>query len=308
MPRRLNWAQDGQDWPHRGHSEFVLADGLRWHVQRFECCAASVTTPPWLVLIHGTGASTHSWRDLIPLLWAHYSVLAMDLPGHAFTDMPSQSSSSPQLSLPGMAHALAALLSQLAVLPSVVVGHSAGAALAVEMAATGAAVPRRIFSLNGALLPLPGLVGPLFSPVAKLMAATPWVPKLFSWHAGDARVLNKLINATGSRLDPQGLALYGKLVGNPGHAAGALAMMANWDLPHAARQLARLPIPLHLVVGLEDRTISPREAHRVWAMLPDASRRPIQEVPGLGHLAHEERPDLLAALLLDGLDTERHMP
>lgn len=308
MATRLNWSQDGHDWPHREHSAFVVADGLRWHVQRFESRASNATTPPWMVLIHGTGASTHSWRDLIPLLTSHYSVLAMDLPGHAFTDMPSRGSRSPQFSLPGMAQALAALLKEVAVQPRVVVGHSAGAALAVEMAASEAVVPQHLVSLNGALLPLPGLAGAVFSPVAKLMAATPWVPRLFSRQASDPRVLDKLIESTGSRMDAQGLTLYGRLVRNPGHAAGALAMMANWDLPHAARQVSRLPIPLRLIVGLQDRTITPREAHRVWAMLPADARHAIHELPGLGHLAHEERPDLVAAVLLEGLGTEGPTP
>jgi magnesium chelatase accessory protein len=103
--------------------------------------------------------------------------------------------------------------------------------------------------------------------------------------------------ATGSRLDATGTALYGQLVSNPGHAAGALGMMANWDLDTLERELPRLATPLAQIVGTNDRTISPSQAQRVLARLQPATRLPVIALQGLGHLAHEERPDLVAPLV-----------
>jgi magnesium chelatase accessory protein len=283
-------------WPHRDASRFVDAAGLRWHVQVFGDVDAA---RPALLLLHGTGSSTHSWRGLPPLLASRYTVIAPDLPGHGFTAMPQGGTMSPQLSLPGMARAVSGLLDALDIQPAVVVGHSAGAAIAVRMCLDAMLAPQQVVSLNGALLPLGGLAGQVFSPVARLMAATSVVPRLFSWRASDPAVLHRLIAGTGSTLDPQGMALYGQLVRSPGHAAGALGMMANWDLPALSHQLPRLMTPLHLVVGENDRTVSPRQAHRVRAMLPAAAQLPVTTLQGLGHLAHEERPDLVARLLLD---------
>ncbi|MFN5717015.1 MAG: alpha/beta fold hydrolase, partial [Bradyrhizobium sp.] len=74
----LVWSRDGTDWPNRNASVFVEAAGIRWHVQR-------MGEGPSLLLIHGTGAATHSWRDMLPLLARHFSVVAPDLPGHGFT-------------------------------------------------------------------------------------------------------------------------------------------------------------------------------------------------------------------------------
>jgi magnesium chelatase accessory protein len=293
---RLVWERDGMTWPHRDASRFVDAAGLRWHVQVFGDVDAA---RPALLLLHGTGSSTHSWRGLPPLLASRYTVIAPDLPGHGFTAMPQGGTMSPQLSLPGMARAVSGLLDALDIQPAVVVGHSAGAAIAVRMCLDAMLAPQQVVSLNGALLPLGGLAGQVFSPVARLMAATSVVPRLFSWRASDPAVLHRLIAGTGSTLDPQGMALYGQLVRSPGHAAGALGMMANWDLPALSHQLPRLMTPLHLVVGENDRTVSPRQAHRVRAMLPAAAQLPVTTLQGLGHLAHEERPDLVARLLLD---------
>ena len=292
MSDRLIWERDGLDWPHREASRFVQAGGLRWHVQRFGSHAGDV---PVAVLIHGTGASTHSWRDLAPLLSPHFSVLTMDLPGHAFTSMPAGGAGARELSLPGMAQAMDVLLHALALKPSLVVGHSAGAAIAVRMCLDGLMSPSLVISLNGAFLPLGGLAGQVFSPVAKLMAATPLVPRIFSWSAADPGVLRKLVDGTGSTLDAAGLALYGKLVRNPGHAAGALGMMANWDLHSLVRDLPRLETAIGLVVGANDRTISPRQARRVMALLGPAAHVTLTMLTGLGHLAHEEKPDVVAA-------------
>lgn len=290
MQRRLDWARDGADWPHREHSAFIPCDGLRWHVQRFACTTASSLPAPRCLLIHGTGSSTHSWRGVVPLLRPHFEVLAIDLPGHAYTSLPGDGIGSPQLSLPGMAHALARLLSALGFAPQLVLGHSAGAAIAARMAIDGAIAPQLLVSINGALLALGGLAGRVFSPAARLLAAVPGVPRLFAWGASDASVMQRLIDSTGSTLDARGRELYARLAANPGHAEGALGMMAGWDLPAFERDLPKLRTPLVLMVGSLDATVPPGDADRVMTRLPPAV--PTQKIvlEGLGHLAHEEQP------------------
>jgi magnesium chelatase accessory protein len=73
-------------------------------------------------------------------------------------------------------------------------------------------------------------------------------------------------------------------------------MLANGDLFSLELELPKLQTPLALVVGANDRTISPRQAQQVFALLAPPARVPIVTLDGLGHLAHEERPDLVAAL------------
>ena len=284
MSQRLRWDRDGDRWPHRTHSGFVAAAGFNWHVQRFD---APFVDAPAALLLHGTGASTHSWRSLIPLLTPYFTVLSLDLPGHAFTDMPPGGSNSQQMSLPGMAKAIGELLVALSVSPTLMIAHSAGAAIAVRMSIDAIVQPRLIVSINGALQPLGGLAGQVFSPVAKLMSALPFVPSLFSWQAGNPGALQKLIDSTGSVLDAEGMALYGQLVASPGHAAGALGMMANWDLPQLALDMPRLTTPLSLIVGSQDHTVPPRQAARLVALWPASSALPppqLTTLPGLGHL------------------------
>lgn len=291
MSGRLDWARDGHGWPHHGSSRFVSAAGLRWHVQQM----GPGSDAPTALLIHGTGAATHSWRGLMPLLARQFNVLASDLPGHGFTGAAPDR----QMSLPGMAQALAALLTTLQVAPRLVVGHSAGAAIGARLCLDGAIAPDvPLVSLNGALLPLGGLPGLLFPPTAKLMAALPWVPQIFSWRAADAASVQRLIEGTGSALDAAGAELYGRLLRNPGHAAGALAMMANWDLRPLERDFPRLQAPLTLVVGANDRAVPPAQARRVAALVPHAR---LVTIAGLGHLAHEEQPEAVATVVRGAL-------
>ena len=295
MSVRLQWDSDLADWPYAQSSMRVSAAGMRWHVQMFRHAAALA---PGVLLLQGTGASTHSWRGLIPLLTPHASVLALDLAGHGFSDMPEGGAASPIFTLPGLARSLGELLSAVQFSPSLVVGHSAGAAIALRMCLDDRMRPRCVASINGALAPLQGLAGQLFSPLAKLLARAPGVPELFAWRAGTPRVLYRLMDGTGSQLDAAGREYYRRLISNPGHAAGALGLMANWDLHGLWRDLPRLQTPVQFIVGSNDRIVPPPVSSQASARLRCEPKLPAITLEGLGHLAHEERPDLVLPPLL----------
>jgi magnesium chelatase accessory protein len=285
MADRPSWEREGRDWPHREASRFVTAGGLRWHVQ-------VVGQGPDLLLVHGTAAATHSWRGLLPILATRFRVIVPDLPGHGFTDLPPAQ----RLSLPSMAHALGALLQALEARPVMAVGHSAGAAVVLRLALDGRIDPQAVVSLNGALLPLGERHAAFFTKAARMLVGLPFVPNLLAWRASNRDVAERLLRDTGSRIDAHGVDLYARLFRHSSHVAAALGMMANWDLLPLLHDLPRLRPPLILVVGGADRTIPPAQAERIRARLPAAR---IVTLPGLGHLAHEERPAEVAQLLCD---------
>jgi magnesium chelatase accessory protein len=278
-----DWNTVGLDWPNRAVSRFVQAGGLRWHVQQFG-------QGPAMLLLHGTGASTHSWRDLAPRLARRYHVIAPDLPGHGFT----RCRDADRLSLPGMAAAVRALLDVLGVEPVWAVGHSAGAAVLARMCLDGRLHPHRLVSLNGALLPLSGLRSPLFGPLARLFVSNPFVPKLFAWQASQPATFARMMEQTGSTLDARGLELYRRLASRSVHVEAALDMMVRWDVRPLEHELPRLAVPLTLVSGGRDRMIPPSHAEDVRRLLPAAQCVTLED---LGHLAHEEQPARVAALI-----------
>ncbi len=285
----LDWTRDGPQWPHHAHSRFVRAAGLNWHVQQFGSGAP-------VLLVHGTGASTHSWRALAPLLARRYAITSCDLPGHGFTTgMPARG-----LSLTGMSEALAALLLALEVRPQLVIGHSAGAAIGCRMTLDGYLTARAVVSINGALLPLHPLQRMLFSPFARLLASSALPARIIARLARDPAAVDRLLAGTGSQLDADDVELYRRLVRTPAHVGGALRMMAQWELDQLERDLVRLPVPLILIVALADRMVPPSQALQVQRLLPQAT---VIRLPGLGHLAHEERADVVAEAVLSCTDT-----
>jgi magnesium chelatase accessory protein len=289
MNDRLVFERDGSDWPNREASRFVNAARLNWHVQ--------VMGPgPVLLLVHGTGASTHSYGRLARILAKTFTVVIPDLPGHAFTDLPA----SERLSLPGMAEDLGLLLKAMSLRPILAVGHSAGAAILVQMALDGHSRPDTIVSINGALLPFGSIAGQFFSPLAKLLAFNPFVPRFISWRASNPEAVARLIRNTGSKLEAEDVALYGRLFQTENHVAAALGMMANWDLFSFERNLDRLDVPLVLAVGTGDRAIAPDDVFQVRDRVPNAK---VVVLRGLGHLAHEERPDEVAEVVLKAAQT-----
>ena len=284
MVDRPSWEREGKDWPNREASRFIAAGGLRWHVQ-------VAGQGPDLLLLHGTAAATHSWRDVIPHLAVRFRVIAPDLPGHGFTDLPPAQ----RLSLPSMTAGVAALLRELRADPVLAVGHSAGAAVALRLALDRRIAPRSVVSLNGALLPLGERHAAFFTKAARMLVGLPFVPSLFAWRASDRAVAERLLRDTGSRIEARGVDLYARLFRHSSHVAAALGMMANWDLVPLLRDLPQLQSQLFLLVGSADRTIPPAQAERIRARLSAAR---IVTLPGLGHLAHEEQPAGIARLLL----------
>lgn len=270
-------------WPNAAHSRIVRADGVAFHVQE-------MGSGPPILLVHGTGASTHSFAALMPLLAAHAHVVAIDLPGHGF----SETSRSDVFTLPAMAHALGALLKTLAFEPQIAIGHSAGAAILIRLALDGLIAPQAIIALNGAILPMHPFSHPFVSLMAKFLAANPFVPWFFAKQASRGTV-DRLLDDTGSQVPQQSRACYGELLQSRRHVAAALRMMAHWDLETLARDLPQLKTKLILVTGDNDRTIPPNTSDAVARILGTSER---VKLPRLGHLAHEEDARRIAEIIL----------
>ncbi len=285
----MDWAAYQPTWPYATCSRFVQTAGQRWHVQ-------IAGQGPVLLLLHGTGASTHSWRNLIPVLSQHFTVLCPDLPGHAF----SASQGSRALSLESIASCLGDLLANLGHWPTAIVGHSAGAAIAAQLILDNAHRPvPTLIGLNPAWLPLPGLANWLFPPAAKLMAINPWSARWFSKQAGKPGMVQRLIEGTGSKLDEPGIAFYQQLLQAPAHVNGVLGMMASWQLDRLSERLTQLRGPVFMQVGSNDLAIPRASAQRAKSLIPQAE---LVTLEGLGHIAHEEDPLASCKLILKWLN------
>ena len=288
----FDWQANQATWPNAQHSRFKETHGQTWHVQ-------IVGSGPPLLLLHGTGASTHSFRDLLLPLSEKHTVVCPDLTGHAFTSMhPRQSSS-----LPHIAENLGHLLAYLQMWPQAIVGHSAGAAIGAQLMLQQPKQPVPVLiGLNPAWLPLHGIANWLFPPAAKMLALNPLSARLFAHYGSGPRMVQVLLQSTGSKLSESGTGYYQKLLQCPAHVRGVLAMMTAWRLQELALSLPRLKGPVFLHLGANDRTIPALQAEQACALMPQAIKL---SFAGLGHLAHEEAPLRTAQQLLEWIQQAR---
>lgn len=286
--RRPDWTLEGKDWPHRSHSRFVKCADIDWHVQ-------ILGSGPVLLLLHGTGASCHSFRELMPLLASRFTVVVPDLPGHAF----SVASSTFTPSLSAIARALAQLLVELKMSPVATIGHSAGAAVLAQMLLDRSIAPLCLVGIGAALLPIRGLAGAFFPSAARLLDRSRFAAQLVALRARDAKNVERLVRSTGSTLNPDGIELYQRLARWPGHVAAVLAMLANWNLDSLFRSLPAIDTHVLLLAGEKDGAISIAEQREAAALISDSR---LVVVPQAGHLLHEEQPALVARLILEEID------
>ncbi|WP_187428137.1 Soluble epoxide hydrolase [Roseobacter fucihabitans] len=278
------------DWPNADISQQILCAPHRWHVQE-------TGNGPTILLLHGAGGSTHSFRALIPLLARSHHVVAIDLPGQGFTQLGARH----RCGLDVMATDIAKLCMQQGWKPRAIIGHSAGGALALELSqnlSDAQGLAPLIIGINPALDTFDGIAGVLFPVIAKMLAALPFSARFFSAASANPARIAALITGTGSTLDAEGLDLYRRLVADRNHVDATLLMMSQWDLIPLSRRIETLQARTLFIVGENDKAVPPKVARTAAQRMPDAR---LVEIASNGHLVHEEAPGTVAAHILEFL-------
>lgn len=79
LSAQAGWAQSAEAPPPTRH-QYLNVEGVRVFYRE-----AGSPKDPAVLLLHGFGASSHMFRELIPVLSTHYHVIAPDLPGFGLT-------------------------------------------------------------------------------------------------------------------------------------------------------------------------------------------------------------------------------
>lgn len=276
------------DWPHRDCSRRVRAAGLDWHVQ-------IDGEGPLVVLLHGTGASTHSWSPIWPRLIRHARVLAMDLPGHGFTHGADYD----RLDLASIAQQLDVLLEVLDMgAPALVAGHSAGFPLALRWSLLGRHQASALVGYAPSLVPPPPAYALFLGPLINPLATSGPMASLLAATIGPSGMVDRLLDSTASILDEAQRRHYRTLFSESTHVRGAMSFMAAADLPVLLEDAAGLTTPMRLVVGDLDAWVPPEPLLQViQRYLPQAG----VERWRAGHLMHETEPERSAQVILDAL-------
>ena len=275
------------DWPHRDASRRIDCGTNRWHVQ-------IMGTGPVVLMLHGAGASGHSFAALMDLLAPRFTLIVPDLPGQGFT----RAASTARMGLEPMARDLAQLIAAQGWDLAAIIGHSAGAAIALRLAQILPTPPRALVGINPALGHFRGLAGWLFPVMARALAQTPGVASLFARTGRQPGQVERVLASTGSALPADDVARYRRLIGDAGHVRATLAMMSQWTLDALLADLPRIDLPCLLIAGAADTAVPPDTALEASSRLPRARAHVIE---GYGHLIHEEAPTLCADLIVPWL-------
>jgi len=253
----------------------VEVEGLRLRYVR------SGSGPP-VLLLHGIASSIYTWREILPGLAADHDVVALDFPGFGGSQIPATASPEALIS------SVVGLAARLGLGQPVLVGHSLGGAVSVELASRGTLRPPRLvlidagtFALRPADRPWPlRIVGrPWFTAAAAQLP----VARLASW-TGLQTVFSDGTLVTSEMVDE-----YAAVARRPGYAEGLSGLLAsNWPgLDRLPERLSELRLPVLMIWGRDDRWTPVRHAERHRQALRDAT---LTVFDGCGHMPQEERP------------------
>lgn len=273
----MDWDRDRAQWPFPECARRVRSRPHRWHVQE-------LGAGPDLLMIHGTGSSAHSWRGLFKPLSDTHRAIAIDLPGQGFSDLGTHA----RYRLDHVSEDIARLVAQEGWQPEIILAHSAGVAIALDLVRRLPKRPRAIIGINGALHDFTGTAGLVLPLMARTMALNPATAFLLAASATSDQSVRQIITSTGSELDDRGIWYYHQLMRSRGHVDATLTMLAQWSLEGLATQMPQIDVPVLLLSGDRDHAVPTHVAVEAAAVLPHGRAEILK---GLGHLAHEEDPE-----------------
>ena len=242
-----------------------------------------------LVLLHGFGGSSYSWRRVVPLLAERYRVVAIDLNGFGYSQRPRALA---DYTIEGQLATVLEVLRSLGIERAHLAGHSYGGALAIHLAhrypehllslilinSAGPEYPRsRRYWLAG--------VRPLISPLVRTLGLRRGRigGSLRASVADDSLITDGLVDAYLERLRIEGAVRAYRGLTAPGlESAG--------PVPYP-----ELDLPVLVLWGAEDELIEPEQGRQAAQQMP---RGEFVLLDSVGHLPMEESPAELAREML----------
>lgn len=247
-----------------------------------------------ILLLHGFGGSTFSWRDSLPHLSRTHRVVALDLFGFGYTERPRRLR---HYSRRGQVDLILGVLDRLGVARAHVIGHSYGGGLAMTLAAKH---PERVRSIvlvnstapNWAISRRRNLaeISPLtwlFVRGYALRPATVRTALERSWH-DDSLVTDEIVDGYLKRLRIQGAA----------RAYRGLTVPMSHEAEEDLVVVQDLTQPTLVIWGVEDELIPVEDGELASSQMRNSRFVPLE---GTGHSPMEEDPQAFLALVEDFL-------
>jgi pimeloyl-ACP methyl ester carboxylesterase len=257
----------------------TTADGIRAYYEQ-------AGSGPALVMVHGASQDTLSWQYVIDLFAPHYTVYALDLPGHGKSGMPA---GGPHTSTPQNAHYLLQFLDAAGIENPVLMGHSMGGGVVTQAAVMAPGRVRGLVLVDGASVNVVKSSG--YNPrILEMARVNPgdWFEVTFRTLMGsrsdEARALEVVTDAR-------------RCI--PAVAFADICAFGGFRMEHILDQVA---CPVLIVEGDEDWSVPPESAREVERVLKGRNV-PVEyiEWPGVGHFPQSECPETFARDVLAAL-------
>lgn len=268
-------------------AEFVSLNGIEVHVESAAYSGDCGCSPPLIVLLHGFGASTFSWREVIEPLTAVGEVIAYDRPGFGFTERPAGSPGANPYGTAQNLELLSALVEEFGNNREIVlVGHSAGGQLAALFAEQNPQLVQKLVLVDPAIVTAGGAPDSL-----RWMLSIEQINRLGPFFVRSLEgSLEQILYASyynTSKVTDEVLA---------GYQAPTNVIdweVAFWEFTKAPRiditleQLSTLKQPTLVITGSRDAIVPVADTKAVAAAIPNSTLVVINQA---GHLPHEEQP------------------
>lgn len=257
-------------------SRFIALDGMQIHLRD----EGRRDDPTPLVLLHGTGASLHTWKGWIDRLSSEHRIISLDRPGFGLTG-PNPSR---DYRMTSYAAFLLRLLDALGIRQCIPVGNSSGGRMAWAFAV---AHPERVSRL---ILLAPGgypRTTPL--PTGLRIAMSPFGPLLLRLLSKSA-VAKSLAGSYGdpSKVTDEIVDRNYEIALRAGNRTALGETLRQAQATDDAASIRTITVPTLILWGTKDSVIPPSDAERFHA---DIRGSHLVMLPGVGHLSQEEDPD-----------------
>jgi pimeloyl-ACP methyl ester carboxylesterase len=274
-------------------SQFIEVHGVTVHYKDYG------KGGPAIILLHGFGASTFSWRNVTGPLSQTGRVIAYDRPAFGLTErpMPGEWKTINPYSPVGNVELLSRLMDELHIQKAILIGNSAGGRVAVEMAL---AHPERVISLvlvDAAIYSSGNSLPPVLSLLLNTPQADRWGPyfvRSIAGKSGDDLIHQAWHNP--ALITPDIIAGYRKPLNTPNWDRALWEFnLAGSNPEDLAPQLKNLKMPVLVMTGDDDRIIPTALSLKLGKEIPGAT---LAVIPACGHVPQEECPQLF----LDAVD------
>jgi len=238
-----------------------------------------------VVLIHGTGASLHTWEGWVRALKGRHRVISFDLPGFGLTGPATGAYPADTYGGDGDARFVLDLLDTLKVQRAVLGGNSLGGEVAWR---TALLAPQRVRGL--VLVDAAGMgLAPQSVPIGFLIARTPVLWRLSEHVLPRSVVAQGIADVVGdaSRVTPELVDRYFELTLREGNRRALAMRLQQWQWGAQTARIAEVKQPTLLLWGGRDRLVPPA-AGRQFAQAIAGSR--LVTFDELGHVPQEEDP------------------